>query len=312
MLSVKKISISVITLLVTTFLMIGNAHAESSKLGIITGDVVNLRANPSTSAKILVQLKEGTKVSVIGSEGNWYKVSYSNSTGWINDKYIMVQDKAISKGVVTGSVVNVRSNPDISAEILTKVKKGDIVEIFEKTENWLRISIGEKRYGWVHGDYIKIQEEKVSRGGAVDIAASSNETDNSEDGSIDEMRKEIVDYAKKFLGVKYVYGGSTPKGFDCSGFVCYVYSHFGITLERASRDMGRKGKTVSKSDLKPGDLVFFDTNGGLNGINHVGIYIGNNQFIHASSASTKKVTINSLSDAYYSKRFMVAKDYLSK
>ena len=76
--------------------------------------------------------------------------------------------------------------------------------------------------------------------------------------------------------------------------------------------MGKGGIAVNKADLKPGDLVFFDTNGGLNSINHVGIYIGNNKFIHASSSLGRKVTISSLNDKYYSKTYMRARDYLSK
>ena len=294
----RKVFVSLSAMLGAVLLIAGSAQAESTKTGIITGDVVNLRATPSTSAKILDQLKKGTKVSVNGSEGGWYKVSYSDSTGWVNDSYITVRDQSISAGIVTGSVVNVRSKPDTSSEILTKVKKGEAVEIYEKSGSWLRIPIGEERYGWVHGDYIAVKNETVSRGN-VDREESSS------------LGQKITAYAKTLLGVKYVYGGSTPKGFDCSGFVSYVFKRFGVTLERASRDMGSSGKTVKKSALKPGDLVFFDTNGGLNSINHVGIYIGNNQFIHASSGTKRKVTINSLSDSFYSKTYMRARDYLT-
>jgi peptidoglycan DL-endopeptidase CwlO len=86
----------------------------------------------------------------------------------------------------------------------------------------------------------------------------------------------LVVYAAKFLGTRYVWGGTTPSGFDCSGFTKYVYAHFGISLNRVSRDQANQGTRVTKQGLKPGDLVFFG-----NPIHHVGIYVGNNSFIHA-------------------------------
>ncbi|MEN6316098.1 MAG: SH3 domain-containing protein [Clostridiaceae bacterium] len=321
----KKIYFSLPAMLITFLLLTGVSYADAVKTGIVTGDVVNLRAQANTSSKILKQLVKGTKVSIVESEKDWYQVSYNDSTGWISGNYILIRDESISAGVVTGSVVNVRSKPDTSGEILTKLNKGARVDIFEQSGDWYRISIGEDRYGWIHKDYISIRNESVSRGTA-DTAASiqSDATadqkatqENQNNASIadsektEALRQEIIAYAKTLLGIKYVYGGSSKKGFDCSGFVGYVFEHFGISLERSSKDMGNNGKTVKKADLKPGDLVFFDTNGGLNAINHVGIYIGNNKFIHASSGVGRKVTISSLSDSFYLKKYMRARDYLT-
>jgi cell wall-associated NlpC family hydrolase len=119
----------------------------------------------------------------------------------------------------------------------------------------------------------------------------------------------IITYSKRFLGVKYVWGGSTAKGFDCSGFVKYIFKHFGISLNRTSRSQASQGVKVKKANLKAGDLVFFDTNGGLNRINHVGIYIGNGKFIHSSS-SHKGVVISSLNSGFYSKTYMTARRIL--
>lgn len=325
--SIKKMVFSLLTMMITLLLLTGVVHAVAVKTGIITGDVVNLRAKPSTSSKILKQLEKGTKVSVVGSENDWYNVSYNDSTGWINGNYILIRDESISAGLVTGTVVNVRSKPSTSAEILTKLDKGTKVDIYEKSGDWYRISIGEDRYGWIHKEYISVRSDTVSRGLTADVAVPVQTASNAEDKAAEvaeegteaaesekaeDKRQEIIEYAKTLLGVKYVYGGSTTKGFDCSGFVSYVFKHFGITLERASRAMGSHGTAVKKADLKPGDLVFFDTNGGLNGINHVGIYIGNSKFIHASSSTVRKVTISSLNDDFYSKHYMRSRDYLTK
>lgn len=314
----KKAVLSIFAMFTAFLLLTGASYADATKTGVITGDVVNLRAKPDISAKILKQLDKGTKVSVVGSEGEWYKVSYSDSTGWINDNYIYIRDESISAGIVTGSVVNVRSKPDISSEVLTKLNEGSKVDIHEKSGEWYRISIGEGRFGWVNSEYLSVRSNTVSRGLTADVVAPVQTADPA-DGKITEAsdkaedaRQEIVAYARKLLGIRYVYGGSTTKGFDCSGFVSYVFKHFGITLERASRDMGSSGTAVKKADLQPGDLVFFDTNGGLNGINHVGIYVGGNKFIHASSGVVRKVTVSSLSESFYSKNYMRARDYLTK
>ena len=128
-------------------------------------------------------------------------------------------------------------------------------------------------------------------------------------GSTSRSAQSIITYSKKFLGVRYVWGGSTAKGFDCSGFVKYVFKHFGISLNRTSRSQASQGLKVKKANLKAGDLVFFDTNGGLNRINHVGIYIGGGKFIHSSS-SHKGVVISSLNKGFYSKTYMTARRIL--
>ena len=114
-----------------------------------------------------------------------------------------------------------------------------------------------------------------------------------------EKAQEIIAYAKKFMGVKYVFGGASPSGFDCSGFTMYVFNKFGINLPHSASSQAGLGLAVSKSDLVPGDLVFFQTY--KSGISHVGIYIGNNNFLEASSS--RGIAITSLSSSYYSSRY---------
>lgn len=128
-------------------------------------------------------------------------------------------------------------------------------------------------------------------------------------GSSGSAAQDIVDYAKRFTGVKYVWGGDSPEGFDCSGFVSYVYKKFGINLDHSAAGQATQGTTVRKADLEPADLVFFDTNGGHNGINHVGIYIGGGRFIHASSGCSY-VTISDITGGFYSDTYMTAKRIL--
>jgi cell wall-associated NlpC family hydrolase len=114
------------------------------------------------------------------------------------------------------------------------------------------------------------------------------------------MSERVVQYAKRFIGVRYVYGGSSPRsGFDCSGFVRYVYAHFGVSLPHSSYAQFGDGRRVSRSSLRPGDLVFFD------GVGHVGLYVGNGRFIHAPHTGTR-VQITPLT-GWYSSRFSGAR-----
>ncbi|NNU84852.1 NlpC/P60 family protein [Geobacillus sp. BMUD] len=125
---------------------------------------------------------------------------------------------------------------------------------------------------------------------------------SSSDAAADKAR--LIIEAKKLVGTPYRYGGTTPKGFDCSGFVYYTHKKVGVILPRTSREMYKKGTYVQKSQLQPGDLVFFDTSKRTKGVSHVAIYIGNNQVIHAVSRGVK---IDSLNSSYWKTKYVGAK-----
>lgn len=318
----KKILITLASLVLFILLAAGAAYAEGNRTGIISGDGVNVRSTPDLSAKVVVQLSKDTKVKVTDAEGDWYKISCNDETGWVFKQFITVREEAIASGTVKGTDVNVRSKPDISSEILTKLDKGAKVSVFERTQGWYRISIGEDRYGWINKDFVTLADDTASRGLQDEVKTPEvpkadeekkdeepKDEESKEDADkVSEKRQEIIAYAKEFLGVRYVYGGSTPKGFDCSGFTSYVFKHFGFKLERSAAGQTSNGKKIKKSELKPGDLVFFDTNGGHNAIEHVGIYIGDGQFIHASSGrSKKKVVISDINAGFYQDMYMTAR-----
>ncbi|BCZ44689.1 hypothetical protein psyc5s11_07560 [Clostridium gelidum] len=133
-----------------------------------------------------------------------------------------------------------------------------------------------------------------------DIASDSGSTASR--GAISKGN-EVVNYASKFLGKPYVYGATGPNAFDCSGLTQYVYNKFGIGLSRTTYTQVEEGTKVKRSDLKAGDLVFFNTEGS---ISHVGIYIGDGEFIHAPRTG-KPVMVSSLSDGYYSEKYATAR-----
>ncbi|WAM32293.1 C40 family peptidase [Caldicellulosiruptor naganoensis] len=282
---------------------------------------VNIRSAPSTSAKILGVFPKGFKAQVLTSSGGWVKISYDGIVGYVKADYIkltkdakvsnVVKSSATSKQTVaqmpTATVLKdnarVRSDKSTSSKILKTLSKGSKVYILSREQNgWIKVKTADGVVGYMAYYLLKMSSTsstKMSSRGGYD-----RENEVAYNGTLADR---ILEFAKNFLGVRYRYGGSSPStGFDCSGFVQYVFRNFGIRLERTAADMAASnGVRISPSELKPGDLVFFDTDGGRNYINHVGIYIGNGQYIHASSAR-RCVTISNLTSKYGTS-FMMAK-----
>ncbi|MCX8131746.1 MAG: SH3 domain-containing protein [Clostridia bacterium] len=322
MFSLRKLLFSSAVLVLVLSLCTGLTFADGSK-ATTTDDRVNIREEASTDAKVLETISnKGTSVTVISSSENWVKVKYNGVTGWIRKDLLSIkpeEKKTVSgTGVVKAETLNVRSKADLSAGVVAKLKEGEKVSILDQSGEWYKIKTSDGEVGWVYAEYISTKKADVSRGSkssrgddadrskavAEDDESVADENDTQEDTT---TGQEIVAYAKKFIGTKYVYGGDSPKeGFDCSGFVKYVFAHFDIKLERTSADQATQGKKVKKANLRIGDLVFFDTNGGRSNINHVGIYIGDGKFIHASSPRYD-VTITELSDDYYARSYMTSR-----
>lgn len=294
-------------LLLTLFGVVSYAAPATSQNAVITGSVVNLRETADTSSKVLTKLPKGTLVSVIKTSKDWFKVNYDNQEGWVSGEYLSLKETTLGTGVVITEVLNLRSKPDISSDIVSKLSQNDKVTLIERSSEWYKVKTSDGDIGWASSDFITKRKSSVSRGDEVDRddEDASDITSPVGDGEIDsQVVQDIINYAKKFVGEDYVYGGDTPKeGFDCSGYTKYCFGKFGIDLERTAADQAGQGSKVLKANLKPGDLIFFDTNGGHNHINHVGLYIGGGRFIHASSPKSG-VIITDLSDGYYQRAYM--------
>lgn len=202
---------------------------------------------------------------------------------------------ASSTGTVKCSgYLNIRQSAGTDYSIVGKIYPDTKINIEETSNGWYKITYNGIS-GWVSGAYVAMDSSPEAAPAAVTTGDGTS------------AGEKIADYAKKFLGVRYVYGGESPKGFDCSGFTQYVYNKFGIALNRTASTQTSQGTVVSKSNLKLGDLVFFDTNGGHNNVTHVGIYIGNNKFIHAATGSVSSISISSLDESYYARNYMTAR-----
>ena len=217
-------------------------------------------------------------------------------------------------GYVKADGLNIRKEPTTSSEAIHSLSFNSKIKITGEIDGWYRIDYN-NQIGYVSQKYVSDTKlpANTSRGD-VDRTIStysepSEETteENTREASTSSSEgKEVVEFAKKYLGYKYVAGGSSPStGFDCSGFTTYVFRNFGVSLNRSSKDQIKNGTAVSKSNLQPGDIVIFK-NQGKTAIGHVGIFIGNGNFIHAANKK-EGVVITALSSSYYSQRYVGAR-----
>ena len=253
----------------------------------VASNYVNIRSKASTDSKVVGRLYKGSVCTVNSVSGKWAKVTSGKVSGYIHTDYIKIGKEATalySKYVdrvakVTATKLRVRAKASTKAKILGTVSKNSKCDVISVSKKWVKISYRGKT-GYVHRDYVTLSY-KYQYAVSVGTSSNSNST-NSSSSSTTSTASQVIAYAKKFLGNKYVYGGtSLTKGTDCSGFTQSVFKKFGIKLPRTSRQQATVGKRVSASNLKPGDLLFYATN---RTINHVGIYMGNGQIIHASNS----------------------------
>lgn len=300
----KLLRTALLTVAVSAVCMIGASAA--SGVGTVNADALRLRDEANATSTILATASAGDTVVILGDAGNgWYKVDYNTVEGYMSGEYLTISaqaDVTIGYGLVQagGTTLNVRSGPGTSYSKVTSLNDNAVVTIVGINNGWYKIKTSSGAVGYVSSEYmVTCKDSSGSRGdGTTAVAVSSNSS----------MGSQIVSYAKQFLGVPYVYGGNGPSSFDCSGFTSYVYRHFGYTLNRTASTQLSNGVAVSKSELQPGDLVFFRYNTSYPA-SHVGIYIGNGQFIHAST-NKYKVQIDQLMTGHYASVYVAARRIL--
>lgn len=271
-------------------------------------------------------LKKLVKMEEDATETSASTTNDTTSENSTNNSNNTTSVKELNKtGYVKVEGLTVRKGPSTSTEAINGLSKNDKVDIIGETDGWYQIKL-KGEVGYVSAKYISDTKvtETTSRSGSTirnaeeqekteEVEETNTETEETDETDTNTVSSstgisgaEVVEYAKQYLGYKYVAGGSSPSiGFDCSGFTIYVYKHFGISLNRSSRDQIKNGVAVSKNNLQPGDILIF--NGSSNtSIGHVGIYVGGNDFIHAAN-SREGVIITSLSSSYYQKRYVGAR-----
>jgi len=258
----------------------------------INGTGVRIRSGPDTTHSILTHVNTGDIVVVVErTNSEWYKVNFHGTIGYISVPFLDNSREAANfkaSGSIAGSGVNMRARPNTTSDVLGQYDSGTVMTVIGINEGWYKVEYG-SLVGYVRSDFMTLNSS-----GATAAAAPRSK------GQL------MVDYALGYIGSKYVWGGSSPAGFDCSGFVTYVTKQFGISVSRSSSGQyANDGRHVNKSDLTAGDLVFFSNNGGRS-VTHVGIYIGNNKFVHSSGAGVGVIT-SSLDSGYYKTGWVGAK-----
>jgi len=187
------------------------------------------------------------------------------------------------KGQVTGNRVNVRTGPGLSSKVVGSLSHDDLM-VTGKYKDWYRIRYNNTD-AWMSRQYVSVAD-------SVYVP------------EISLLGEQIAEYGKQFIGTPYVWGGTNlNSGVDCSGFTQCIYKNFDININRTSYMQALNGKTVPKNELRSGDLVFFDTNGTNRGkISHVGVYVGDGEFIH--SDMTRGISIAKLSNSYYQRNYV--------
>ncbi|MBP3889491.1 MAG: C40 family peptidase [Cellulosilyticum sp.] len=275
-------------------------------LGTVNADVLNVRSKPTTTSSIVkkVYAKDSVQITdLVGTSDRWYKVNVSGTEAYIKQEYL---DLTRADGTVTATSLNIRSYPDVNkSKVIGNLKNGTKLEVLYKVNGFYKIMINGSA-GFVSSQYIDCKYDSyvsqqslknvgtisVWTGGSGSSSSNSGVSSSTSSSSSKVTGDQIVTTAKKYLGNPYVYGGtSLTNGTDCSGFTQGVMKIHGITIPRTSSEQSKFGTLIQRAQLQKGDLVFFGTS--TSSISHCGIYIGNDQMIHAST-SEKGIIISDI------------------
>ena len=275
---------------------------------------LNVRDNPDEKkGKIIAKLPSNAGCDILDtSTSGWYKIRSGNITGYVKSEYILTGQQAKDKALQVAKLmaisntdgVNVRTEPNTNSSIYTQISNSERFLVADQQDGWVKIEIDDQD-AYLSSDYVDVKyglEEAIKYTPVVEVADTSSKNDSknssknnsgkknsandgaagSKSGSVSSKRAQIANYAVQFVGNRYVYGGtSLTNGTDCSGFTMSVMAKFGVSLPHNSGAQSGSGKSITSSQMRPGDLVFYSGSGG---INHVALYIGNGQVCHASNA----------------------------
>ena len=301
----KILVILIVVSLFASMLSIGASAAAPTAYGAATVDTSNLnvREGPGMSYPVITTLDRGDIIVVLEwTNDDWFHINFHGTEGYVSTAYlrdVLTAENFSAIGRVTGDKVNIRSKPALAGDYITTYSKGTELTVIGINNGWYRVALdGYSGPSYIRSDYMTIISGTRASSGYISASASTPSTRYTAPPVNLTLGQQIAEFALSFLGTTYVWGGTSPSGFDCSGLVTYVYKNFGITVTRDAHGQFRdNGVLVEKSDLAPGDLVFFSS-GGNGYVSHVGIYIGDSEFVHSSSSSTG-VIVSRLDSAYY-------------
>lgn len=281
----------------------------------IIGEDTKLKIVPTINATDIIEVKKGEEVEVTEIINDWVCVQTGTAKGWLRKDKIqkeeIKQEETVEEPVeqveeqpqqsttktlyVNTATVNLRKEASTSSEIVTTLPVNTAVEVLLEENGWCKVKVSGKE-GYIASTLLSDKKQETSRSSettrkaeTTSTSQATNQNTTTEAAPTSGNGAAVVEYAKQFIGIKYVYGGSSPStGFDCSGFTSYVYKNFGVSLPHSSGGQASVGTAVSKENLALGDLVIYS--------GHVAIYVGGGQVIHAPRPG-KTVCIVPLSQA---------------
>ena len=261
-----------------------NANWGYTNLGIadVESGNLNIRAVAAEDGKLVGKLPKNAACEVIDSDGTWAHIKSGEVEGYVSEEYLLTgipakrkaEELATTMARVTTDSLKVRAEANTDSEVITLVPNGEELEVIEVEGDWVKVGLDDQEV-YVSADYVEVSSE---------LSTAITMTELLYGQGVSDVRVDLCQYAKEFLGNPYVWGGtSLTKGADCSGFVLSIFKKYGVSLPHSSRAQANCGTTIKVSEAQPGDLIFY---GNGKTINHVAIYIGGGQVIHASSPKT--------------------------
>ncbi len=248
-------------------------------MAIVEGNL-NVRKAPNSEGSIVGKMTNYAACEILGEENGYYQIVSGNVEGYVSKDYIVTGEEAIKlaqqevkeMATVTTEALRVREEASTDSRTLAVVNEEDDFVVVEKLDGWIKIEVDDYQ-GYISADYAEVAM-KLKTGNTMKELTFGN--------GVSQTRVDLVNYALQFVGNRYVWGGeSLTKGVDCSGFTMKLYQKYGIYLPHSSRAQPNHGTKISRDQIRPGDLIFY---GNGRSINHVAMYIGNGQVVHASNA----------------------------
>lgn len=260
-----------------------NANWGYTNLGIANvSDNLNIRAIAAEDGRLVGKLPKDAACEVIEMDDIWAHIRSGSVEGYVSRDYLLTgvlakfkaEELATTVATVTTDSLKVRAEANTDSEVITLVPRDEELEVSAVEGDWVRVFLDDDEV-YVSAEYVEVSAE-------LGTAVTMSELLYGQ--GISDVRVDICQYAKEFIGNPYVWGGtSLTKGADCSGFVMSIFKKYGVKLPRNSRAQANCGTVIKVSEAKPGDLIFYAKG---KTINHVAIYIGNGQVVHASSPKT--------------------------
>lgn len=260
-------------------------HWGYTNLGIAHVDNhLNIRQEPNENGKLIGKLPKDAACEILEiDENGWAHIKSGKVDGYCSTEFLYLGDAAIARGqevasmiaIVNTQTLKVRGEPNTESIVITLIPQEEELEVVEIMDNgWIKFLLDDEE-AYVSGDYVDVEER-------LEKAVTLTELKYGQ--GVSDVRVDMVQYAKQFVGNPYVWGGvSLTNGTDCSGFTMSIYKKYGISLPHHAASQAQLGTKIDISSAQPGDLIFYAKNGS---INHVAMYIGNGQVIHASSPKT--------------------------